>query len=166
MTETNVPHPDHIPALDAPAAPAPVPSFSAFDIKSYEMPDMVREIAEKSVTQVKQAYEHVKTAAEEATDMMEDTYETARKGFIDINMKMIDYAQANTDRAFAFAKELMGVKSMSEAIELQTKFAREQFEHFASQAKDMQEAATAIASETSTPMREAFERSTEKFRAA
>ncbi len=166
MTETNVPHPDNLPGEDAPAGPVPVPNFPAFDVTSYEMPDMVREMAEKSVTQVKQAYEHVKTAAEEATDMMEDTYETARKGFVDMNLKMIDHAQANTDRAFAFAKEMMSVKSMSEAIELQTKFAREQFEHMANQAKEMQEAATQIASESSTPMREAFERTTEKFRAA
>lgn len=173
MTETNVPHPDHLPTSDAPASapaapagPAPGDAFSAFDMKSYEMPDMVREFAEKSVTQAREAYEHVKTAAEEATDMMEDTYETARKGFVDMNLKMIDHAQANTDRAFAFMKEMMGVKSMSEAIELQTKFAREQFEHMASQAKDMQEAATQIASESSGPMREAFERTTEKFRTA
>ena len=97
--------------------------------------------------------------------MMEDTYESARKSFTELNLKLIDQAQANTDRVFAFAKEVAGAKTVSEAVELQTKFAREQFEAFASQAREMQETAQKLASETTGPMKEAWERATQKFNA-
>jgi len=95
--------------------------------------------------------------------MMEDTYENARKSFTEMNLKLIDQAQANTDRVFAFAKEVAAAKTVSEAVELQTKFVREQFEAFASQAREMQETAQKLASETTGPMKEAWERTTQKF---
>jgi len=130
-----------------------------------EMPTMVREMAEQSVSQARQMYENARTAAEDATDMIEDSYEQARKSFTEMNLRLIDQAQANTERVFAFAKEVAGAKTVSEAVELQTKFAREQFEAFASQARDMQETATKLASETTGPMKEAWEKSVNKFNA-
>lgn len=128
-----------------------------------EVPHMVREMAEKSISTAREFYETARNAAEEATDMMEDTYETARKSFTEMNLKLIDQAQANTDRVFAFAKEVAGVKTISEAVELQSKFVREQFEAFASQAREMQETATKLASETTGPMKEAWEKSVNKL---
>lgn len=166
MSEENAPQPETTPADAIPAIPETKKAFAVLQGGALEMPDLVREIAEKSVTGVKDAYESVRSAAEEATDMMEDTYETARKGFVDMNLKIIDHVQANADRAFAFAKEMMMAKSMSEAVELQTRFAREQFEHMANQAREFQEVATHYASETSAPMKEAWERTAEKFKAA
>ena len=128
-----------------------------------ELPNMVREMAETSIASARQMYETARTAAEEATDMMEDSYESARKSFTEMNLKLIDQAQANTDRVFAFAKEVAGVKTVSEAVELQTKFVREQFEAFASQAREMQETASKLAAETTGPMKEAWEKSVNKF---
>lgn len=128
-----------------------------------EVPNMVREMAEKSISSARDFYESTRNAAEEATDMMEDTYETARKSFTEMNLKLIDQVQANTDRVFAFAKEVSGVKTVSEAVELQTKFVREQFEAFASQARELQETASKLASETTGPMKEAWEKSVSKL---
>lgn len=128
-----------------------------------EAPNLVREMAEQSLSSARQMYETARNAAEEATDMMEDTYENARKSFTDMNLKLIDQAQANTDRVFAFAKEVSGAKTVSEAMELQTKFAREQFEAFASQAREMQDTAQKLATQTTGPMKDAWERATHKF---
>ncbi len=128
-----------------------------------EMPNIVREMAEQSVSQARQMYENARNAAEDATDMIEDSYEQARKSFTEMNLRLIDQAQANTERVFAFAKEVAGAKTVSEAVELQTKFAREQFEAFASQAREMQETASKLASETTGPMKEAWEKSVNKF---
>lgn len=128
-----------------------------------EMPNVVREMAEQSVSQARHMYENARNAAEDATDMIEDSYEQARKSFTEMNLRLIDQAQTNTERVFAFAKEVAGAKTVSEAVELQTKFAREQFEAFASQARDMQETASKLASETTGPMKEAWEKSVNKF---
>ena len=93
-----------------------------------EIPAAFRELAEKSVSQAKETYEKMKSAAEEATDVLEDTYATASKGASDYGLKMIEAARANTNAAFDFASQLMTVKSLSEMVELSTAHTRKQFE--------------------------------------
>src|SRR5436853_2823342 len=91
-----------------------------FDLPKREVPAAFREIAEKGVAQAKDTYEKVKAATEEATDLLEDTYTTAVKGTVDYNLKVIEAARANANATFDFASELVGVKSLSEVIELTT----------------------------------------------
>ena len=160
----NIPTPDSVANEAFKAADKATDKFASA-LPGSDAPKMVREMAEQGISTARHMYENARNAAEEATDMMEDTYETARKSFTELNLKLIDQAQANTDRVFAFAKEVAGAKTVSEAVELQTKFAREQFEAFASQAREMQETAQKLASETSGPMKEAWERATQKFNA-
>lgn len=160
----NMPTPDSIANEAFKAADTATEQFASA-LPGTDTPKLVREMAEQSISTARQMYESARNAAEEATDMMEDTYETARKSFTELNLKLIDQAQANTDRVFAFAKEVAGAKTVSEAVELQTKFAREQFEAFASQAREMQETAQKLAAETTGPMKEAWERATHKFNA-
>lgn len=148
------------------ALPGNVTEFPGFSAQKFEIPDQVREIAEQGVEQAKHNYETFKNAAEEATDMMEDAYENARKGFVDLNLKAIENAQSNSDRVFAFAKQFVTAKSVSDAVELQTKFAREQFETLTSQVKDMQELATKVASESSAPVKDIWEKTQEKMKVA
>lgn len=162
--EENLPTPDVAAAQSFRAAEAATEEFTA-DLPGAGVQDLVREMAEQSIATARQMYETARNAAEEATDMMEDTYEHARKSFTEMNLKLIDQAQANTDRVFAFAKEVAGVKTVSEAVELQTKFVREQFEAFAHQARELQETAAKLASETTGPMKDAWERATNKFNA-
>ena len=89
-----------------------------FEIPKMEIPAAFRELAEKSVSQAKETYEKMKSAAEEATDVLEDTYATATKGASDYGLKVIEAARANTNAAFDFATQIMTVKSLSEMVEL------------------------------------------------
>jgi hypothetical protein len=61
--------------LDAPQFETP-----KFEPSRIEVPAAFREFAEKSVSQAKESYEKLKTAAEEATDVLETTYANASKG--------------------------------------------------------------------------------------
>jgi len=92
-------------------------------------------------------------ATEEATDLLEDTYTTAMKGSVDYNLKLIDAARANANATFDFVSELIGVKSLSEVVELSTAHARKQFEAFTQQAKDLTAAAQKLATDTSEPLK-------------
>src|SRR5215510_14904992 len=100
------------------AAPAAfeMPKFELpnFELPKMEIPAAFREIAEKSVSQAKETYERMKSAAEEATDVIEDTYATASKGASDYGLKCIEAARENTNASFDFATKLMTVKSFSE----------------------------------------------------
>ena len=124
--------------LKAKAAAAPV--VPLFELPKFEMPKMevpaaFREAAEKSVAHAK------------------DTYTTAMKGSVDYNLKLIDAARANANATFDFVSELIGVKSLSEVVELSTAHARKQFEAFTQQAKDLTAAAQKLATDTSEPLK-------------
>ena len=124
-----------------------------FDIPKMEVPAAFREIAEKGVSQAKENYEKLKAAAEEATDVMEETYSTATKGSTEYGLKLIDMARTNTNAAFDFFAEFITVKSLSEAVELSTAHARKQFEVVTEQTKDLTSMAQKVATDASEPLK-------------
>jgi phasin len=139
-----------------------------FEMPNFEMPKMeipaaFREFAEKSVSQAKETYEKMKSAAEEATDVLEGTYTTASQGARDYGLKMIEQARTNTNAAFDFANEFMAVKSVSEAVELTTAHARKQFETFTSQTKELTALAQKVTTETTEPVKESFSKAFKKI---
>ena len=144
-------------AKTAPAA-FEMPKFELpnFEIPKMEIPAAFREIAEKSVSQAKETYEKMKSAAEEATDMLEDTYATATKGASDYGLKMIEAARENTNAAFDFASQLMTVKSLSEMVELSTAHSRKQFETLTAQSKELAAIAQKAATDACEPVKESF----------
>ena len=128
-----------------------VPSF---DLPKMEIPAAFRELAERSVSQAKESYEKMKSATEQATDVLEDTYATATKGVSEYGLKLIEVARENANSAFDFATQLMSVKSFSEAVELSTAHSRKQYEAVTAQAKELAAMAQKVAAETTEPVRE------------
>ena len=142
--------------------PAPATSETPkFEMPNFEMPKMeipaaFREIAERSVSQAKETYEKMKSAAEEATDVLEDTYATATKGVSDYGLKVIEAARENTNLTFDFATQLMTVKSLSEVVELSTAHTRKQYEAVTAQTKALAAIAQKVAVDTAEPVKESF----------
>jgi phasin len=140
------------------AKPAPgfeIPRFEApkFEIPNVEVPAAFREFAEKGISQAKEGYDKMKAAAEEATDMLEETYATATRGCSDYGLKLIETARTNTNAYFDFFGALMTVKSPSEAIELTTAHTRKQFETLTAQSKELTALAQKVATESSEPIK-------------
>jgi phasin len=152
------------PAKADPAAAA----FEAFNINmpTVEVPVVFREFAEKSIAQARDTYAKMKTAAEDATDMVEDTYETAREGIFAIGVKTLDAAKENSDASFVFARDLFGAKTLAEMIELQTSFARKQFDAFGAQMKELQALTQKYVTDTAKPMTSKVEKSFKDLKAA
>jgi phasin len=158
--------------IETPKPTATVYEMSQFEMPKFEMPMMempkmevpaaFREFAEKGLSQAKDNYEKMKSAAEEATDMFEDTYNTACKGCTDYGLKMIETARANSDAAFDLMTGLMGVKSYSEAVELTSGYMRKQFETMTVQAKELSEHAQKVATETAEPIKASFNNAIKK----
>jgi phasin len=153
----------HTTTSKAKSKPAGAPAASAFELPKFELPNFeipkmeipaaFREIAEKSVSQAKETYEKMKSAAEEATDVLEDTYATATKGVSDYGLKWIEAARENTNATFDFYTDLMTVKSFSEVVELSTAHARKQFEALTAQTKDLAAIAQKVATDTAEPIK-------------
>jgi phasin len=124
-----------------------------FDLPNMEMPAAFREFADKGIAQAKDTYEKAKAAAEEATDLLKGSYAIAARGATDYNLKVIEIARTNTNTAFDYAHELLGVKSPSEFVELSAAHARKQFEVITAQAKELAELAQKVATEAAEPIK-------------
>ncbi len=163
-TETTTSRTKSKPVTAPAASPFEFPKFEMpnFEIPKMEIPAAFREFAEKSVSQAKETYEKMKTAAEEATDVLEGTYATASKGAADYGLKMIEAARVNTNANFDFASQFMAVKSFSEAVELSTMHMRKQFETLTAQSKDLAALAQKVTAETTEPVKESFTKAFKK----
>jgi len=144
------------PALEAPKFEMPKFEIPKFDIPTMEVPAAFREFAEKGISQAKEGYEKIKSATEEATDLMEETYATASKGASDYGSKVIENARANTNAAFDLYGQLLTAKSYAEVVELSTGYLRSQFETVTAQAKDLAALSQKVATETAEPIKESF----------
>lgn len=143
----------------AKAAPAPagnVFEMPKFDLPKFEMPTAFRELAEKGVSMAKENYEKLKGVAEEATDVLEETYSTASKGCSGYGLKVIEAARANSNASFDLFGELLTAKSYAEVVELSTAFMRKQFETMTAQTKELAEEAQKVCTDTAEPIRESF----------
>src|SRR5258708_36036529 len=120
----------------------------AFAAPHYET---FRETAEKAVSQAKNTYEKAKVASEQATDLLRETYATAAKGATDYNLKIIEFARANTNTAFDYAQDLMEVKHPSELLALSTAHVQKRFETMIAQTKELTELAQNVATATTAP---------------
>jgi phasin len=130
-------------------SPSGLPNYEIpkIDLPKMEVPAAFRELAAKGVTQARDTYEKAKAATEKATDRLKDAYTTAAKGATDYNLKVIEIARTNTNTAVDNAYELLGVKSLTEFVELSTKHARKQFEAMTAQTKELTELAQKVTTE-------------------
>lgn len=126
----------------------PTPKFG-----SAEMPASMHEMADKGMAQAKDNFNNAKAATEEAAHVFQQTYTVAAKGATDYNLKVFEIARFNTNAAFDYARELLGVKSLSEFVELSSARSRQQFETMTAQSKELATLAQRVSSETAEPLK-------------
>jgi phasin len=117
-----------------------------FDLPNMEMPEAFRKMNEKGVAHAKDTYEKAQVAAEQATDLMKNTYTIAAKGATDYNLKVLE-------NAFDYAREVFGAKSLSEFVELSTAHARKQFEAMTAQTRALTELTQNVTTEMAEPLK-------------
>lgn len=138
--------------------------FPTFDAS--KATDQFRAFTEKGVEQSKEVYSKLKSGAETTQKAIESTLETAKAAGSDLSLKTISALRTNTEMGFSHIEALMGVKSVSEFIELQTAFLRKGLETVVAQSKDLQTAATKAAEDVSRPMKDVFEKTVSEAKAA
>jgi phasin len=138
--------------------------FPTFDAS--KATDQFRVFAEKGVEQSKEAYTKMKTGAETAQKALETTFETAKSAGSELSLKTLSTMRTNAELGFSHVEALMGVKSVSEFIELQTAFLRKGVETIVEQTKDLQAASTKAVEEVSKPMKDIFEKAAKDLKVA
>ena len=130
----------------------PSDPFSA-SVIPFEVPEQMRALAEKGVSQARDSYARFKDVAESHNGTIEAVFTTASKGASEYSAKVMEIVKANTSATLDFAQQLIGVKSPTEAIELWTAHAKKQFEAFTANTKDLAALSQKVATETVEPIK-------------
>jgi phasin len=130
----------------------PTDPFSA-SIIPFEVPEQMRALAEKGVSQARDNYAKFKDVAERNNSTIEAVFASASKGASEYSAKLMEMMKANTTATLDFAQELIGVKTPSEALELWTAHTRKQFETFTAYSKELAELSQKVAAETVEPIK-------------
>ena len=144
---------EHMTAIEVAKKPAKAGAAPKFEMPKLDAPEAFREFAEQGVLQAKDAYARMKNAAEEATDLIEDTYATATKGATEFNLKTLEALRANVNAAFDFVYEMTGARTLADAVELSATHTRRQFDALSAQAKELSALAQKIAADTAEPIK-------------
>jgi hypothetical protein len=94
-----------------------------------------------------------KAITEETADVAKDTYVTEAEGTTNYNLEIVEIARSNTNAAFDYANGLLGVKSLSELVELSSADARKQFKTLTDRSKELAALAQLLITETSEPLK-------------
>jgi phasin len=130
----------------------PTDPFSA-SIIPFEVPEQMRALAEKGVSQARDSYARFKDVAESHNGTIEAVFTNASRGASEYSAKLMEFLKANTSANLDFAQELLGVKSPSAALELWTSHARKQFETLSAHAKELTELSQKVATDTVEPIK-------------
>ena len=106
---------------------------------SFEIPQQLRELAERNVEQGRAAYGQFMDAMVQVTGMwmaaMPSNDMTA--GFKVVQERAIRFAKQNAEACFAMASELATAKDIQDVLAIQSRYAQTQMQTYALQAQDM-----------------------------
>jgi phasin len=104
---------------------------------NYEIPNEMRDFAEKSVEQAKKAFDGFLGAANKAVSTAENQATTVQSTGKDIATKAIGYAEQNVGAAFELAQKLVRSKDVQEVMQHQSEFMKAQIAALQSQLQDL-----------------------------
>jgi phasin len=113
----------------------------------------VRQAAESTLAQAKQAVDQYIREASRLYGAMESSMEAAQSGTREINRKAIGFAEKNVNAAFDFAQQLVRAKDPKEIVQLQQEFLKRQVEQMSGHMKELGEQATQTAQTASAAVR-------------
>ncbi|MGH7119576.1 MAG: phasin family protein [Acetobacteraceae bacterium] len=125
---------------------------------------------EKSQEQVKEGMEKAMKTAEELVAFNQGNFEAVVKsgkiwsaGMQDLTQQVVASAQASFEETLATCRALATVKSLREAVDLQTSLARTAVEKTLSEAGRISDASVKLAEQTFAPISARFALAVEKF---
>ena len=102
----------------------------------FEIPQQMRELAEKNIEQARAAYDQFMGAMNQAMGMWAQSIpgDGLTSGFKAVQDRATTFAKQNAEAGFALASDLAKAKDVQEVISLQSKFAQSQMQAYAMQA--------------------------------
>jgi hypothetical protein len=101
--------------------------------------DESRERMRQAFDQASGRFDHVRSAARESSEVLQDCHTAAISSIKEMNEQALDRVQTDVDRFFEYGRTLSGVKSLSDFIQAHGDFVRESMESQLEQARSMSE---------------------------
>jgi hypothetical protein len=106
------------------------------------------------VAEVAKVQQAAKEAVTETVQTLESSFGAASKSLHAFSAKALEAYQANAVASVSYLQALSGVRSISEAIALQSDHARKQYESLSAQAKELTALAQQVASDAAGPFKD------------
>jgi phasin len=103
----------------------------------FDIPDQMRDMADKSVDQAKKAFDEFMTATQNAVAKAEDSARSMREGAVDINRQTLAYLEENLSASFDLAQKLVRARTVEEIASIQRTFIEKQVAAAAEQGKSL-----------------------------
>lgn len=103
----------------------------------FDIPDQMRQAADKSVEQAKKAFDQFMEATQKAVAKAEGTAKSVREGATEVNRQAMAFMEENLAASFELAQNLVRARTVEEVGALQQEFLRRQMASAAEQGKSL-----------------------------
>jgi phasin len=103
----------------------------------FEIPDQMREVADKSVEQARKALGQYLDATHQAVAKAEGSAKSAREGAAEVSRQALAFVEENVNASFDFAHRLVQARTVEEIAALQKEFLARQMAGLAEQGKSL-----------------------------
>jgi hypothetical protein len=107
--------------------------------QNFEIPQQVRELAERNVQAAQTAYSQLMDAMSQAMNMWSTSMPTndVTAGFKAVQDRATKIAKQNAEAAFTLASDIASARDIQQILELQSRFAQTQMQAYAAQAQEL-----------------------------
>jgi hypothetical protein len=106
-------------------------------------------------------YSSAGDAMETVTNTMRTSAEEWMTGFNKLNAKLFEFGRLNAQSSMDFMRAIAGVRSVRDAVDVQTAYLRGQYDAMTTQLRELQTLTTEVAGKTAQPFSDQFVRSTQ-----
>jgi phasin len=129
-----------------------------FDMPFFNIQTMFGALAGPTATRAKANFEQMKATSEEITAALYEACSINAKRTADYGTKVIEISNTNTSSALDFLSQLADARSFADLVNLSTVHGRKTFEAASAQNRELWDMAQKVASETTEPIKNSFNR--------
>ena len=111
----------------------------------FEIPEQMREVADKSVGEARKAFEQFLSATQKAMATAENSAKSVGEGAADVSRQSLAFVEDNIAASFDLAQRLVQARTVQEMAALQQEYVRRQMKNLTEQGKQLGEMATRTA---------------------
>ncbi len=107
------------------------------DTPQFEIPEPMRELAERNVEQARAAYGQFLDMARQAQDLLSKSQGAVAASAIEIQTRALKFAEKNIEHGFSFAEDIARARDVKEFVEIQQRHAQKQMQAYTEQAQEL-----------------------------